>query len=233
MAAPVAGYVQLPSDSGNSGKKVRTQTRVVGADTVHHHFMVPIREAAVLGVYKLFSAIQSVQASAQNGTSTGFLWLHVPSSVTGKKVRIRRVWSSHAVTNTTANPTLPRLMAQRFTFTGAASGASVTLTKMDSGYPTPVLDVRSASTGLTVSLVASAFVGGTLIPPTITAGTAASFVTQTIPDQFLFNSVSDTEDDFLVLAPGEGVVIYQPDAGTASDSRRFTLNIVHDEVDVS
>ena len=33
-------YVQLPSDTGNTGKLVRTNTRVVGGSTVHEHFMI-------------------------------------------------------------------------------------------------------------------------------------------------------------------------------------------------
>lgn len=231
MSIPVAGFVQLPLDTGNTGKKVRTQTKTVGADTVHEHFFVAGRQASVLGVYKVFSTLQSVQATAQNGTSTGFLWLHVPTAVTGKKMRLRRLWASFVTTGTTAMPTVPRLLLQRFTFTGTASGASVVASKMATSMPSAAADIRSASTGLSVSLVASAFVGGTLVPPTLIAGTAASFVTQAAPDQFLFNSVSDVEDDFCVIAPGEGVVVYQPDAGTASDARRFTLNLVWDEIE--
>ena len=45
MAAPIANKIILPDDSGNTGKKVRTQTRVVGADTVHEHFFVQGRRA--------------------------------------------------------------------------------------------------------------------------------------------------------------------------------------------
>lgn len=35
-----ASYVQLPDDSLNTGKKVRTNTRTVGPDTVHEHFWI-------------------------------------------------------------------------------------------------------------------------------------------------------------------------------------------------
>ena len=73
MAAPIADKIVLPLDTGNTGKKVRTQTRVVGADTVHEHIYIPTRQAQVLGVYRLGMAQQTVLATAQNGTSTGFL----------------------------------------------------------------------------------------------------------------------------------------------------------------
>ena len=41
MTAPASTYVQLPSDGSNTGKLNRTQTKVVGSNTVHEHFMVP------------------------------------------------------------------------------------------------------------------------------------------------------------------------------------------------
>ena len=32
--------IQLPDDASNTGKKVRTQTRIVGANTVHEHYTI-------------------------------------------------------------------------------------------------------------------------------------------------------------------------------------------------
>lgn len=40
-----ASFVQLPDDSINLGKKVRTNTRVVGADTVHEHYFLLVDSA--------------------------------------------------------------------------------------------------------------------------------------------------------------------------------------------
>ncbi|HKS16986.1 MAG TPA: hypothetical protein VJU16_06720, partial [Planctomycetota bacterium] len=81
MAGPVAAFVRLPDDASNTGKKVRTQSRVIGSDTVHEHFFIPTMKAEILGVYRWALDQQTVQASAQNGTSTGFFWAHVPSAV--------------------------------------------------------------------------------------------------------------------------------------------------------
>lgn len=36
-------FIQLPDDTGNTGKKVRTVTRVTGSDTVHEHVFLVVR----------------------------------------------------------------------------------------------------------------------------------------------------------------------------------------------
>jgi len=41
------------------------------------------------------------------------------------------------------------------------------------------------------------------------------------------------EDEFIVLAPGEGIVIWQDAAGTTSDSRLYDLTVVWDEIDTA
>jgi hypothetical protein len=45
-------FVVLPTDALNSGKKVRTQTRVVNAETVHEHYSIdPVSNALCPDVY--------------------------------------------------------------------------------------------------------------------------------------------------------------------------------------
>jgi len=231
MAAPVAGTIRLPDDSGNTGKKVRTQTRVIGADTVHEHFMVPLRSAQVLGVYCSSSAVQSVQAAAQNGTTTGFLWAHVPTAVTGKKARLRNIEMNFQFTGITAMPSVPRIALARFTFTGTASGAQQAAAKLDSGASNPILDLRTASTGLAVAL--GAIMAAELCPTSHTAGTAASFTVSPASQLFLWLPQNDMDDEFPVFGPGEGFVVYQPDAGTTTDLRRFVKSLTWDEIDTA
>ena len=90
MAAPIAGFVQLPTDSGNTGKKVRTQTRVVGADTVHEHHFVSISSRKIDGVYFAVSGVVATVAAADNGTTAARLgWLEMPVGGT-KRGRLRR-----------------------------------------------------------------------------------------------------------------------------------------------
>lgn len=224
MAGPIAAFIQLPTDSGNTGKKNRTQTRVIGSDTVHEHFVVPAREAQVLGVYRLGMAQQTVSATVQNGTSSGYLWAHVPTAVTGKKSRMRkiRVESQHG--SVLATPTAPRLAVSRFTFTGTASGASVALVKHKSGYPASVFDLRTAATGLTVTLVG--VLGSIGLTQALTA------VGINVPSAIEFID-SQSEDDWPEFAPGEGAVLWQDVAGTASDTRRININIVSDDIDTA
>jgi hypothetical protein len=224
MAAPLADKVLLPSDTGNAGKKVRTQTRVVGADTVHEHFFVTARGAQVLGIYQATLAQITAVAAAQNGTSTGSLWLHVPTAITNKKVRIRRVIFSAQHATAFAGVSAPRLAFSRMTFTGTASGAQVTGIKCDTTMPSAVADLRTAVTGLTPTLVgtlAAAPFGGAL--------TAVGAYTATPFDLIQ----SDSEDDWWVFAPGEGLAIWQDTAGTTSDTRVANLTLAWDEIDTA
>jgi hypothetical protein len=215
MAAPVASYVQLPSDTGNTGKKVRTQTRVVGADTVHEHFFIPISQRSKLGLYHFSSGKLTVQASAHNGTTTGFLWW-VNAAGSGVKAALRRLNIQTNFVTSLSTPTAPRLLFTRFTATGTPSGAQITPAKRGSSDAANVTTLRTASTGLTVTLVADVF--ATL--PAVTAGTAGlMFMAPTQQEM-----VPQDEDGYPILLAGEGIVGYQPDAGTASDTRVWVVN---------
>lgn len=226
MAGPVASTIILPDDSGNLGKKVRTQTRVVGADTVHEHFFVEGRQAAVLGVYRKAMDQQTIVAAAQNGTSTGYLWAHVPTAVTGKWVRIRRLYLSSQHSSLLATPTAPRIAASLATFTGTASGAQITPGKINSGSPASVLDLRTAVTGLTITMgqkIAAAGIVGAL--------TAASAYSPG-PDVNIIDP-GESEDEWVIIKPGEALVLWQDTAGTTSDTRKFNPVMVWDDIDVS
>ena len=96
MAAPIADKIILPLDTGNTGKKKRTQTRVVGADTVHEDFVIPISDRKVTGSYKASSGTLTVPTAVHNGTTTGFLWLCNPVGSTIKMAakRIMLILSS-------------------------------------------------------------------------------------------------------------------------------------------
>lgn len=225
MASPIADKITLPLDSGNTGKKVRTQTRVVGADTVHEHFFILEWKAKVLGTYRLGLAQQTVLASAQNGTSTGFLWIHMPTAISGKSARLRRLRIDSQHSTALATPTAPRITAVQFTFTGTASGAQVAAIENDRLGPAAVLDLRTAVTGLTPSLIGALSTAG--LSGAVTAVGAYPVVAIDMID------LVTPEDSWPVIAPGEGVVIYQDVAGTASDTRKFNLSMLWDEVDTA
>lgn len=215
-----AGFVQLPSDSGNTGKKMRTISRTVGADSVHEHFFIPSSSRDYLGAYLYHSGNFTIQAAAQNGTSTGFLWLINPIGNTNK-VSLSRLRYIHQLTTNLALTTAPRVVTQLFTFTGTASGAATTPGKMNSAYPAATGSLRTAMTGLTITL--GAIIDASL--PLVTAGTAGwTFTAPSIDDNIANSEMSD-----IVLSAGEGTVTYQADAGTAADTRRLICDIATTE----
>lgn len=185
----------------------------------------------VAGVYAMNSTVQSVAASAQNGTSTGFGWFYLLADAT-KSVRIRRLtlkFNTSAATPTM--PTIPRIGLTRFTYEGTAAGASFTVHKIaPATQPDAAFDLRSAVTGLTVTLAAAdKALAIAPVPPFILAGTAADIVLANYDVQHIVPP-SAPEDEWPVIAPGNGVALWQMDNGTTADIRRFFFEMVWDEI---
>ena len=221
MAAPIPAFVQLADDVANTGEKIRIDTRVVGANVVGHHWFVPISSRSKK-VFHYSPALQSVQASAQDAVATGYFWFQVPSG-NAWDVAIRKCVLRFVTTNVLTS-SVPRILLSRFTFTGAPSGATVTPAKRKSAE-SATADMRTAVTGMTVTLGATV---ATFLPPQMHA--AGQFFGP--PAQEWPSGGNDPfEDDDVILAPTEGVLLYQPDAGTASDPRRFTVDLRIEEVE--
>lgn len=227
MAAPVDAIIQLPDDSGNGGKKVRTQTETVGGNVVHTHYFVQQRKAKILSVYRLALVQATVLASAQNGTTAGFLFGHMGSAVSGKAMRLRRMSFSSQHSTALATPTAPRLLVRRYTSAGALSGAALAPNVNDSAvHAAPAAIFSLANTGNTVVHVGIGFAAGGLAG----ALTAVGAYEPCYKD--LIDPAAD-EDDWPVFRPGEGFVVYQDVAGTTSDTRKFNLQILCDEIDTA
>lgn len=215
MAAPVANKIILPLDTGNAGKNVRTQTRVVGADTVHEHMFIPISMRSKLGLYHFSSGKLAVQASAHTGNSSGFFWLFNPVG-SAVKMAVRRLNIQAVFATSLSTPTVPRLAFQKFSYTGTPSGAAIGFMKRATADANAVSQLKSAMTGMTITLDQICF--ATL--PVVTAGTAGlMFMAPTQQEM-----IPQDEDGYPILAAGEGIVCYQPDAGTASDTRIWIVN---------
>lgn len=225
MAAPVAADIRLPDDSGNAGKRVRTQSRVVGANTVHEHFFVQARQAKVINVYRFALDQQTVAAAAQNGTTAGFLFHHLGSAVAGKAMRLRRLTVTSQHSTALATPTAPRLRVVRFTSAAALSGAAVAAALNDSTQPAPASILSLVNTGLTVVHVAG-FAAAAL------AG-ALTAVGAYEPCYKDFIDPASEEDEWPIFYPGQGYAIYQDTAGTASDTRKFNIQGCFDEIDTA
>lgn len=224
-------FVQLPLDTGNSGKQIKTVRKTESGVQYHRHVNIQERLGTILGVYTGDGgAVQAVQASAQNGTSTGYLWFHVPTAVSGKSARVRSLRIKENTSAATPTmPTQPRISLARATFTGTCSGAAITAVPMDTTQPSAASYVATAVTGLTITL--GTILRSFLVPPFILAGTAAN-VQQTLnaEDDLI---PWDDEDMWPVVAPGQALVLYQPDAGTGSDIRKFTFSLIWDEIDTT
>lgn len=226
MAAPLASNVRLPDDSGNTGKYVRTQTRVVGATIVHEHYFIPARQAELLGVYRYAQAQNTVLAAAQTPSAAGMLYLHVPASVTGKAARIRRIGVTSQHSTALATPTAPRIAAQLFTASAALNSGLLTPAKVKSSYPTATMLLSAVVTGLTGFTLGAAFAAAGLAG----ALTAVGAYEPCYKD--MVDPAAD-EDEWVQIGPGEGIVIYQDTAGTASDTRKFNLQLLWDEIDTA
>lgn len=226
MSAPVAGYIQLPDDSGNSGKKAQYQSESIGGNTVYAPYVITRRSAKVLGLYRLATGQNTILATAHTPTSTAFLYMFNPVANTGKNIRIRRAWINSINTSALATPTGPRVLASRSTFTGTASGSALTPDKVASANPASSAYFSAVITGATVASMVSS-IGAAHAVQCVTAVGAMSST-----DNDLMNA-RDNEDEFEVLAAGECAVFWQDVNGTSSDTRKANINIVYDEIDIT
>lgn len=217
MTAPVAGFAQLPLDSGNTGKKMRTQTRTIGADTVHEHFFIESSTRDTIGSYIAHSGALTVSATAQTFPAA-FLFFINPVGNT-PKVAITAIEVLSQMGSALAAPTSPRLLWKLFTFTGTASGAALTPGKVDSAYASPTATIRTASTGLSITGGADVICS---LP--IASATAVGYSPPQMDEWF-----EDVEKNQIILRAGEGIAFYQPDAGTTADTRRIIVTMKWDE----
>lgn len=223
MAAPVASKIILPLDSGNTGKNVRTQTRVIGADTVHEHFFIPETRRSRTGIYYAASGTLTIPTAVQNGGTTGLFWLYNPVSST-VKIAVRRFATQiQFAATTTLDVSVPRLAFSLFTFTGTGSGALITPAKRTSADAGAQGNLRTASTGLTVTI-------GAMIksdfPPILPTATSATIQANSLPA--ISNDWDPPEEEQPILLAGEGLVCWAADASTTAN-RRTSTDLIWEE----
>jgi hypothetical protein len=171
----------------------------------------------IAGLYRFVSASRTVPATADNGTSTGGLWIQNPVG-NSKNARILRM-DIHESTDSqlaTADITgVPQITYARFTFTGTASGGSLSVMKRTTTDATNSVIVRTAVTGMTVTLGVS---GWCLTSPGVSFMTAAGVNRY----QYTHSFPPESNDEFFAdVAPGEGIVILSLGAGLGT-SRVYT-----------
>jgi hypothetical protein len=217
MASPVAGLIQLPLDTGNTGKKKRTTTKVVGADTVHIDHVIVDDDVNYLGKHKVHSGILTIPTAAHNGTTTGHLFFFNPVGNT-YKARITRLRETGQVVAGAVDLTAPRQLFARFTFTGTPSGALITPAKRATSDGASTCSLRTASTGATITL--GAIFRHTGVPSIV--ATASSATVQTMFPPCIYPPYDPEEGEAIELVAGEGVVLYSADASTTANRRLFS-----------
>jgi hypothetical protein len=218
--------------SGNpvriAGKDGSGNTQDILTDPAGRQLMSLSRPWTNLGSYRAVTAILSVAATADAATA-GRWWIINPvgSSI---GIAVLRVYAYFAIVTEVDMLTAPRITLERMTFTGTASGATITPSKrVRTAVQGQTIDaanvgtVRTASTGLTP-------VAGELehafIAPTYSLTTSGIGVSQ--PPMNIYG-VSERGEDALILAAGEGMVCRQADAGSTTDGRRFVCIIEWEE----
>lgn len=190
-----------------------------------------------LGAYQA-ELVATLSATAQTANTGGFFWGFNPPT-SGKLIRIERMGMQIGMTTYVLAgglPTAPRLTFTKFTYTGTPSGAMVATNgaasiqgKFDTNYPSPVFDWRSAITGATCVYLHSMF--STIAPAQVVSGTvvAPASYAGVITD----NEYQPRESEYEhVIRPGEGIVFFQPEAGTTGDTRKAVARIFWEEVTV-
>lgn len=220
MAAPAADKIILPLDTGNTGKKVRTQTRVVGADTVHSHYFINEDPRNVVGVYTGSSGVLTVPATVHNGTTTGFLWLYNPVG-SAIKMQVSRIIYDMQFIALAVDLLGGELRLSRFTFTGVNSGTKVTPMKRDSTDAANVGELATSWATAVATLVATR-IGVHYPTMDLVTGGAGHWN----PHRADLRPVNDNEEP--VLRAGEGLVFWHAVAVTTAN-RRLIINTSWDE----
>lgn len=168
------------------------------------------------GVYLCQTGAHVLLAAAD--AATVGRWYLINPVGSGVLVALRRIEFMSQLGSALLTPTSPRVQVERFTFTGTASGAIIPSAKSVTAQANPVASVRSANTGLAPTAGAPVYA---FLP--IACATAAAFTAPGVGDW------NPDNDGMVVLTGGEGLILRQPDAGTAADTRRYITNIAWEE----
>jgi hypothetical protein len=229
MTAPIPTFIQIPSDSSNSGKLLRAESKVVNAQTVLEQFVVPVQGFTFYqsgGLHLCANSSLALTAAGQDGVSTGYIWLQNPI---GSPISVvpRSIVLDLSATSATVAASAPVITCRKFTFTGTASSGVFNKLSYQSGGVSAQADCQTAVTGMTVTL--SGRFGELVAPAILTAvGTygTTKYVFQQDPQAWIRGMVYE-------IAPGEGLVIYQNGAGSTSDPRTLGFAISWFEIDLS
>jgi hypothetical protein len=212
-------FWRYPADG--TGKRQSTRVRVVGANTVHEPYTIALPTDRILTTRYSFWTTSLVVGASADASNVGRVYIENDQS-SPVLICLRRASFRSQHASVLATPTAPRLVLRRFTFTGTApSGAVVAGAKADSllANKSADWDVRTATTGMS-AIAEVADIASFYPTAALTAVGAAP------PSAEVWYP---TADETHVLRAGEGIMVKQADAGTASDTRVFQFGFLIDE----
>ena len=166
------------------------------------------------GLWHAVSGVVATVSAADNGTTAARLgWLQMPvgNSRRGRLRRVETITALGAAVGADLTVMFSPIAFQRFTFTGAFSGALITPSDRILADANNA-DLRTAATGATVTL-SQAVADRMGLTPFVDFATAAWWIS--VAPMFA-DWDPDSEDEYLDFGPGEGIVFFQFDAGNTS-----------------
>jgi hypothetical protein len=165
----------------------------------------------------------TIPIAVQTGTTSGLFWLYNPVG-SAVKMAVRRFATQIQFAVTSAiDISTPRIAFSLFTFTGTGTGTQITPAKRTSTDAGPVGNLRTAMTGLTITLGAMIKSDFPPIMPTATSTTIQGNLVPTIS-----NDWDPPEEEQPILLAGEGVVCWAADASTTAN-RRTSTDLIWEE----
>lgn len=212
--------IQLPLDTGNTGKMKRTRSRTIGANTVHEDFVVLSSDREYYCKPRWESGLLTIPSAVQNGTTSGLIWFFNPIG-SNRKIGVDRLTMSDQFTALGVDTVAGLLSVNRFTYTGTPSGGTITPSQRITSDAAPVGDIRTASTGMSITLGARVF-SKQLQTMGLATGGAGAWSPHTQ------DFVPESDDAQQILLPGEGLVFWSSVAVTTSN-RRALVNGMWEE----
>jgi hypothetical protein len=157
------------------------------------------------------SGILTYPIAVSNGTTTGLLWVFNPL-LSGIKVGIDRVTIQSQFTALAVDLVAGAVSVNLFTYTGTPSGAAITLAKRKTIDAAPITNVRTASTGMTITLGARLYSVFVQTMDLVTGGGGHW-------NPFEKDFMPESDEGQIILEPGEGIVFWNSVAVTTANRR--------------
>lgn len=207
--------IVMPTEG--AGKQIHTREITVdigGTPTVvQQEYVIPTSARVASGIYLATTGVSTVTSAAD--TFPAGRWFLVNPVGSTIKVALRHVQMHSHCASAAVRASSPRLLLVAFTFTGSPSGATITPRRAFTTFAAPTGSLRTASTGLTITRTQD-----------VAAFLPWAAVTAVDASRPAESTWCPPEDEQIVLAAGEGILLTQADAGTTSDNRRYVNNLV-------